>query len=70
MKHKVVDPSKVKHKQQIGNGLHVGTSRDRIEFPRNAIRVKEADVLVMGLWILLNPMVEYPCRVSIPLQVF
>ena len=63
MNYKVADPSKVQHKQQIGNGLHVGTSRDGIEFPGNAIRVKEADVLVMGLWILLNPMIDYPCRV-------
>ncbi len=46
-----------------GNDLRVGTSRDRIELPRNAIRVVEADVLVMGLWIFLNPMVAYPCRV-------
>jgi hypothetical protein len=28
---------------------HVGTSRDRIELPRNTIRVVEADVLFMGL---------------------
>ena len=48
---------------EIGSGLHAGTSRDRIELPRNVIRVIEADVPAMALWIYLNPIVAYPCRV-------
>lgn len=35
--------------QPMRNSLHIGMSRDRIKLPRNAIRVIEADVLVMGL---------------------
>ena len=45
------------------HGLHVGTSRDRIKLPCNAIRVVEADVHVMRLQVFLNPIVMYPCRV-------
>ena len=49
--------------QPIRNSLHIGMSRDRIELPRDAIRVIEADVLAVGLGIFLNPIVAHTCRV-------
>jgi hypothetical protein len=49
--------------QVIRTHLRGGTRRDRIELPRNVIRVIEADVLAMGHWIFFNPIVAYPCRV-------
>jgi hypothetical protein len=47
----------------IRTRLGGGTRRDRIELPRNVIRVIKADVLAMGHWIFFNPIVAYPCRV-------
>ncbi len=47
----------------IVNSLRIGTSRDRIKLPRNAIGIVEADVLVLSLQVYLNPIVANPCRV-------
>ena len=55
------DITRSQYQQPIRTSLRVGTSR--IELPRNAIRVIEADVLGMGLWIFLNPIVADPGRV-------
>jgi hypothetical protein len=44
----------------IRTRLRGRTRRDRIELPRNVIRVIEADVLAMGHWIFLDPIVAYP----------
>ncbi len=49
--------------QMIRTHLRGGTRRDRIELPRNVIRVIEADVLAMGHWIFFNPIVADPCGV-------
>jgi len=46
-----------------GSGQILRTSRDRIEFPRNAIRIEETDVFIMGLRVFLNSMIAYPCRI-------
>ena len=54
------DSTSSQYSQPIRTRLRSGTSRDRIELPRNAIRVIEADVLAMGPWIFLNPIVTYP----------
>src|SRR5437868_3060365 len=44
-----------------GSGRILRMSRDRIEFPRNAIRIEETDILIMGLRVFFNSMVAYPC---------
>lgn len=46
--------------EQIGKSLPLVRRRERVEFPGNAIGIREADVLVMRLWILLHPMVADP----------
>jgi hypothetical protein len=43
---------------RVGNGLPLVRSRERIEFPGNAVGIIEADVLVMSLWIFLHSVVE------------
>jgi heme-degrading monooxygenase HmoA len=57
------DSTSSQYTQPIRTRLRGRTSRDRIELPRNAIRVIEADVLAMGPWIFLHSIVGYPCRI-------